>query len=386
MFIILAIIYVVFISLGLPDSVFGVSWPVIHLEFGLPESFGTIYSIVTGICTGVSGVFSGMALRKFGTPIVTVVSIFLTAVGLFGMSFSPNIYIMMLFAIILGFGAGAIDTGLNNYVSLHYKATHMNWLHCFWGVGVTLSPIIMSRFLTGDTGNWRNGYRIITLLQILIAIITIFSLKKWKTYDTIKIEEDSKTKEKVPIKNVLGLFPSIFSLGFYCAVEFMISTWGATYFVNVFGADPSTASKWVSFYFAGIMTGRLVSGFVSMKVNDNNMIRSGAIISAFGMIVLLLPFAYAPILGFFLIGFGFGPIFPSVIHSVPFRFGQKFSADYTGYHMASAYSLGFSISFAFGFIASAVSFKITPYVMLVLISIVFMLNEIVIKKLQKKTI
>lgn len=385
MFLILAVIYIVFISLGLPDSVFGVSWPVIHTEFGLPESFGTIYSIVTGICTGLAGVLSGKVLRKFGTPVVTVVSIIMTAIGLFGMSISPNIYIMMLFAIILGFGAGAIDTGLNNYVSLHYSAKHMNWLHCFWGVGVTVSPLIMSAFLSGETGNWRNGFRVIMLLQIIIAVIALLSVKKWKKQDTIKEDDDeNKTNEKAPLKGINGLFPSILSLGFYCSVEFMISSWGATYFVNVFNADASTASKWVSFYFGGIMLGRLVSGFISMKLNDNNMIRCGAVVSALGMIVLLLPFSVAPMLGFLLIGFGFGPIFPSVIHSVPFRFGKKFSADYTGYHMASAYTVGFSISFIFGFVASGTSFAITPYVMLALITIVFILNEVSIKRINHK--
>ena len=180
MLFLLIIIYIVFISLGLPDSLFGVTWPVIHTEFAIPQSFASIYSIIISVCTGGVSFVAGKLIRKFGTGKVTFFSTLLTVIALFGISISPNIVVMMLFAVILGYGAGAIDTGLNNFVSLHYEARHMNWLHCFWGVGVTISPMIMSGFLGGGEGNWRNGYRVVALMQLAIALLVLFTLSKWK--------------------------------------------------------------------------------------------------------------------------------------------------------------------------------------------------------------
>ena len=180
MLLILAVIYIVFISLGLPDSLFGVAWPVVHNEFGVNESFASVYSIIISVCTGGVSFVSGKLIRKFGTSRVTLVSILLTALGLIGVSLSPNIAVMMLFSVIMGYGAGAIDTGLNNFVSLHYKAQHMNWLHCFWGVGVTVSPLIMSAFLGDDGSQWRKGYVVLAALQLLIGFIVLLSLKKWR--------------------------------------------------------------------------------------------------------------------------------------------------------------------------------------------------------------
>ena len=176
----LIIIYIVFISLGLPDSLFGVSWPVVHLDFGVSESFASIYSIITGVCTGGVSFVAGKLIRRFGTGRVTFYSTLLTVLGMIGISFAPNLLVMMLFAIVLGYGAGAIDTGLNNYVSLHYEARHMNWLHCFWGLGVTISPMIMSMFLGGENRSWRNGYRVVALMQFAIAMIVLATLNKWK--------------------------------------------------------------------------------------------------------------------------------------------------------------------------------------------------------------
>ena len=169
----LIVIYIVFISLGLPDSLFGVAWPVVHLEFGIHQGFASVYGIVTGVCTGGASFVAGWLLRKFGTGKVTFFSILLTVAGLVATSFAPNIVVMMICSVVMGYGAGAIDTGLNNYVALHYEARHMNWLHCCWGLGVTISPIIMSQFLGGETGSWRNGYRIVALLQLSITVIIL---------------------------------------------------------------------------------------------------------------------------------------------------------------------------------------------------------------------
>ena len=261
---ILVVIYIVFISLGLPDSVFGVSWPVLHVEFGIAESFASVYSIIIGACSGGVSFIAGKLLRKFGTANVTFFSILLTALGLIGISLSPNIWVMILCAVVLGYGAGAIDTGLNNYISLHYEARHMSWLHCFWGLGVTISPLIMSIFLNGENGSWRNGYRILSLIQFSIAIIVAFSLKKWKNIEKSNLcKENDEQAEKhgiVDILKIKGALTSILSQGVYCSMEFLIGTWGASFLVNAYDYAPDIAARWVSLYYGGIMIGRLISG------------------------------------------------------------------------------------------------------------------------------
>lgn len=386
MLLILGVIYIVFISLGLPDSVFGVAWPVVHNEFGISESFASVYSIITGICTGGVSFIAGTLIRKFGTAKVTLASILITALGLVGISFSPNIVIMMIFSVILGYGAGAIDTGLNNFVSLHYKAHHMNWLHCFWGIGVTVSPMIMSQFLTGEEGAWRNGYRVIALLQLIIALIVLCTLPKWKgVEEAVEQEEEKSDKGFLDILKIKGVLTGILSLGLYCSMEFLLGTWGATYIVNALSLSPDTAAMWVSLYYGGIMLGRMISGFVSMKLNDNNLIRCGIAVAFVGIIILLLPLGNISLVGLLLIGVGFGPIFPSVLHAVPARFGKEYSADITGYHMGGAYGIGFGMQLIYGFVASKTTFKITPFVLLALCLGLFLVNETTIRKVKNKS-
>lgn len=387
MILILAVIYIVFISLGLPDSLFGVAWPVVHGEFGVSESFASVYSIVISVCTGGVSFLSGRLIRKFGTSKVTFVSILLTAAGLIGISFAPNIVVMMLFSVIMGYGAGAIDTGLNNFVSLHYKAQHMNWLHCFWGVGVTASPLIMSAFLGDDGSQWRQGYKVVALMQLSIAVIVLFSLKKWRTIEKEEQQGESE-KEKTDAKildiiRMKGVLTSVGSLGFYCSMEFLLGTWGATYAVNVFSLPPNEAAKWVSLYYGGIMLGRMIAGFISMKTSDKALIRGGIAVALMGILIFALPLGKISMLGFVLIGIGFGPVFPSVLHSVPERFGNTYSADITGYHMGGAYAIGFTVQMIYGYVASWTTFTITPFVLIGLCAGLFALNEITLKKTKK---
>ena len=387
---ILAVIYVVFISLGLPDSLFGVAWPVVHKDFLVPESFASVYSIITGVCTGGISLIAGKLIRKFGTPNLTFVSILLTACGLLGISFAPNIWVMMICTVVMGYGAGAIDTALNNYISLHYEARHMSWLHCFWGVGVTISPLIMAQFLDGDGGNWRGGYRTIAIMQFCIALLVIFSLKKWKkqdkTADNIIEENTESNKKSVNIFKIKGVITSILSQGLYCSMEFLIGTWGASYLVNSFAASPDVAARWVSLYYGGIMLGRLISGFISIKADDKTLIRGGIITAFVGMLILILPIGTASFVGLLLIGIGFGPIFPSILHSVPDRFGKEYSADITGFHMGGAYAIGFAVQLAFGYIATATTFDITPFVLLTFIILLFVANEITLKLIKSRSL
>ncbi len=386
----LIVIYIAFVSLGFPDSLFGVSWPVVHVEFGIPESFASVYSIITGVCTGGVAFIAGPLLRKFGTGRVTFFSTLLTALGLIGISFAPNIVVMMLCTVIMGYGAGAIDTGLNNFVSLHYKAKHMNWLHCCWGLGVTISPIIMSAFLGGDDV-WRNGYRIVALIQFSIALIILTSLKKWNVQPK-DVAESEPTQKDLPKKSFFdllkekGMVTSILSLGLYCAGEFTIGTWGATYAVNVLAVSPDEAAKWISLYFGGIMVSRIVAGFLSEKLSDNTLITGGMTLAVVGMIVLLLPIGKTALVGLLLIGMGYGPVFPCVLHSVPARFGADYSADITGYHMSGAYGIGFAIQFAYGYIASATTFAITPFVLLAVGLGVIGATAVTLKKLRHKVV
>lgn len=386
---VLVVIYVVFISLGLPDSLLGVAWPVLHGELNVPESFASLFSIIVGICTGGVSFISGSLIRKFGTARVTLASIFVTALGLVGISFAPNIVVMIIFSIILGYGAGAIDTGVNNFVSLHYNASHMNFLHCFWGVGVTVSPMIMSLFLDGETGSWRNGYRVVALLQVLIALSVIFVMKKWlnieknSQQETEGENEESTESGLSAILKMKGVLFSILSLGLYCSMEFICGTWGASYAVNVFGLAPSEAAKWVSLYYGGIMLGRLVSGFVATKLTDNKLIKVGIAFAFIGIAILLLPIGKASLVGLLVMGFGFGPIFPSVLHNIPERFGTKYSADITGYHMGGAYFIGFTSQLIYGFTATSTTFKITGFVLLALCFGVFASNMTALKKIDK---
>lgn len=382
----LVVIYVVFISLGLPDSLFGVAWPVVHTDFGINENFASFYSIITGICTGGVSFIAGKLIRKFGTAVVTFVSTLLTAAGLICISFAPNIVVMMIGAVILCYGAGVIDTGLNNFVSLHYEARHMNWLHAFWGVGVTISPLIMSVFLNGESGSWRNGYRVVALLQLIIAGIIVTALKKWRGVEnkTEITEETQEVSDKsfFELLKIKGVITSVLSQGLYCSMEFLVGTWGASYLVNVYALAPDEAAKWVSLYYGGIMVGRIISGFISIKASDNTMIRGGIAVSLLGIILLILPLGEISFLGLLLIGIGFGPIFPSVLHSVPDRFGSKYSADITGFHMGGAYGIGFGVQLIFGFVATSTTFTITPFVLLALCAGLFAANEITIRKLK----
>ena len=390
MILLLVVIYITFISLGLPDSLFGVAWPLAHVDFGLQESFGSVYSVIIALCTGGVSFFAGPLIKKFGTGLVTAISVVMTAIGLLVISFSPNIYVMMLGSVISGLGAGAIDTGLNNYVSLNYKAIHMNWLHCFWGVGVTISPLIMSVFL--KDGDWQAGYRTISYIQFGISLIVFASLVLWRKYDKKETEEttiDTETKEsaeKITLKRILltpGVITAIISLGFYCSLEFLMGTWGASFLINARGLSADKAAQMVSLYYGGIMLGRFISGIVSLKVNDRNLIRGGVGVLLFGVIMLAIPNTITLYIGMLAIGVGCGPIFPSTLHAVPERFGKELSAHITGYHMGGAYAIGFVMQVVFGYVATATTFAITPYVLIAFVALTILMVEITNNKTRR---
>lgn len=420
MVLLLAVIYLTFISLGLPDSIFGAAWPVMHVDLNVNESFASIYMIITAVCSGGVSFFAGPLIRKFGTGNVTVISVLLTVSGLLIISFANHIAVAIVGSVLLGYGAGAIDTGLNNFVSTHYKASQMNWLHCFWGIGVTVSPLIMSVFL-GDNGDWQGGYRMVAYIQAGIFGVLLLSIPLWRKYDkkelkippvadvsstiestipsvgedaslsgdetdtnvpTASAEKPTKKKKKSAFVRALktrGVPFAILSLGLYCGMEFLLGTWGATYIVNVKYFTPALAARWISIYYGGIMLGRLLSGFLSYKLNDKNLIRLGEAVALVGMLLFALPIGTASLVGLIVIGIGFGPIFPSTLHATPSRFGEELSADITGFQMGGGYAIAWAVQLTFGFVAPATTFAFMPYLLLVLCAALFAITELVNK-------
>lgn len=398
-FLLLIVIYLTFISLGLPDSLFGVSWPIMHINFNLDIGYASLITVLIGLGTVWTSLFAGKLIRKFGTGIVTTVSILFTIVGLVGISFSPNIYVMIVFAIVLGIGAGAIDAALNDYVAKNYKPQHMNWLHSFWGIGVTTSPIIMSRFLVNE--NWRGGYRTIAIIQTAIFIVVFLAFPLWKKVankksttnqlhiDTIAESLISETKnDDIKVKfrpmQVRGLSLVLAMMACYCAIEMIVGVWGATFLISTKNIVAAKAALWVSLYFGGITVGRILSGFLAMKLSDKTLIRCGMAVVVCGTIALALPFSnITTLLGLMLIGLGCAPIFPCTIHATKDRFGSAFSADVVGFQMAAAYVGGGLLQPLFGLIAAKTTFVILPFVLLSLVLIQIILIETLNYKLKK---
>lgn len=369
----LILIYIAFISLGLPDSLLGSAWPVMHNELNVSYSSMGIITMIISFGTIISSLLSNRLTNKLGTRIVTVISVFLTVIALFGFSFSNQFWMLALFAIPYGLGAGAIDAALNNYVALHYKAKHMSWLHCFWGTGAIISPLIMGYALS--TSTWNNGYRIVGFVQLGIALLLLITLPVWKINEAPTREEKKNISilSALKIKGVPFLLIGFFA---YCAAEQTAMQWASTYFVEVIGVTEDRAATFASLFLIGITLGRFVSGFVTEKLGDKKMILIGSTILGLGIITLLLPFnSYiVAIIAFIIIGFGSGPIYPCIIHSTPFNFGKENSGAIIGIQMASAYVGTTFMPPLFGLIGNAIGFKIMPiYLLLFVILMVVMI-------------
>lgn len=371
----LALIYLAFISLGLPDSLLGSAWPLMHLEMGVPISYMGIITMLISGGTIVSSLMSDRLTRKFGTKILTVASVFLTVIALFGFSFANNFSMLIVFAIPYGIGAGAIDAALNNYVALHYKAKHMSWLHCFWGVGTIVSPFVMGYALTSST--WNNGYRIVGFMQLVIAIILLLTLSVWKVNEDVvsTISEDVGLFKALRIKGVPFLL-----LGFlaYCAAETTTMQWASTYFVEVKGISVERAASFASLFYIGITAGRFISGFITDKLGDRKMILLGSSVLIVGILTLAIPsssyeLAFA---SFIIIGLGCAPIYPCIIHSTPYNFGAKNSGVIIGIQMASAYLGATFMPPIFGVLGNASTFAIMPLYLLVFVLLMLVMIEL----------
>lgn len=365
----LIVIYIAFIGLGVPDSLFGTAWPAIYTDLNLPVSWASIVTIIVSCGTITSSLLSSWLISRFGTGKITAVSTLMTALALLGFSCSDSMLWLCLCAIPLGLGAGSIDTALNNYVALHYKASHMNFLHCFYGIGVSLSPYLMSLALS--KGTWEGGYRAVFWFQLAIAALTVLALPLWKK---VRHAQNGEEEEETP--RVLS-FPALMKMPKvrmaclvfigYCALEYTCGTWGSTFLVNAKGAAADTAARMVTFYYVGLALGRFLSGVLAGRLHSRQLVKIGQMIllAAVASLFLPLPFAFCSVSLFF-IGLGNGPIFPNMLHLTPELFGKDLSQAVIGAEMATSY-IGVLLAPAlFGLIAQNVTAALFPVYLLVL--------------------
>ena len=382
----LALIYVCFISLGLPDSLLGSAWPVIYQEIYVPVSFAGIISMIISIGTVISSSISGWLLRKLGTGKMTAISIAMTAVALFGFSVSNRFWMLIVWAIPYGLGAGGVDSVLNNYVALHCKSQHMSWLHCMWGVGASASPYIMS-FSLIKLENWRSGYLIVAVIQIILAFFIFLSLPLWKKTTAPTESNESTSENKLKLKEILtlpGIIPCFLTFFCYCALEMTTSLWASSYLVQNRGISPEIASGFASLFYIGITIGRAINGFLSMKFKDRVLIRLGLGLIGGGILFVFLPFhpTFA-LIGFVIIGLGCAPVYPCIIHMTPELFGREKSQAIMGIQIACAY-LGFCLMPPlFGVLANRIDIALLPIYLSILLVIMASMHEIVVVKTKK---
>lgn len=376
----LMIIYFAFISLGLPDSLLGSAWPAMYHEFSVPVSYAGGISMIIAAGTIVSSLQSDRLTKRFGTGKVTTVSVLMTAVALFGFSVSHSYAALCLWAVPYGLGAGSVDASLNNYVALHYASRHMSWLHCMWGVGASLGPYIMGYALTGGQG-WNMGYRYIATLQIVLTVILMFSLPLWKkqgTDDTGRAD-GKRTPKPLSLRQIIkipGAKEIMITFFCYCALEQTAGLWASSYLVLRQGLPAETAAGFASLFFIGITAGRAFSGFLTMKLNDTQMIRLGQGFILLGILLLLLPFGRVSALaGLIFTGLGCAPVYPSVIHSTPEHFGADKSQAMIGVQMASAYVGTCFMPPVFGFIANHIGVSLFPVYLLAILVLMVTMHE-----------
>lgn len=337
----LAIIYLSFISLGLPDSVLGSAWPLIHVEFGVPVSSMGIISMIISGGTIISSLFSGIVSRRLGTGLTTAISVTMTALALLGFSFSNSLLSMCIIAVPYGIGAGAVDASLNSYVAAHFSSRHMSWLHCFWGLGASISPYIMGACLTGGLG-WRNGYSSISIIQIVLSAIIFSSIPLWKRHRAVVANEQTGDAKKVGLLDAIrirGVILVLISFFAYCAVETTVGLWASTYLVEARGISEETSAAFASLFYIGITAGRFVCGFFSEKLGDKLLIRLGLAVIILGGALIIIPSGsdITALVGLITTGLGCAPIYPSIIHSTPSSFGKENADVIIGIQMASAY-------------------------------------------------
>ena len=378
----LSLIYLAFISLGLPDSLLGSGWPAMHAELNVPVSYMGLVSMVISGGTIISSLMSDRLTRRLGTRWVTVISVFLTVIALLGFSFSNKFAMLIAFAVPFGLGAGAIDAALNNYVALHYKAKHMSWLHCFWGVGTIISPFIMGYAL--KNAEWNSGYRTVGFIQLGIGLLLLITLPVWRVNNKTDIKQQKSVGlvDALKIKGVPFLLTGFFA---YCAAEATSMHWASTYFAEAKGIAADRAANFASLFYIGITCGRFISGFITDKLGDRKMIVSGTCVLICGIVALLLPTVsyFVAAAAFVVIGLGCAPIYPCIIHSTPNNFGAENSGAIIGIQMASAYVGSTFVPPLFGLLGNLTGFSIMPFYLLVFVALMITMTELTFRTTKK---
>ena len=380
----LAVIYLAFVSLGLPDSLLGSAWPVMQTSMGVPSSYAGYVSMTIAFMTIISSLVSPQLIRKFATKWIVIVSIILTVVGLLGFSYSSQYWMLFLFALPYGLGAGSVDASLNHYVANHYSSRVMNFLHCFYGLGAVISPNIMALAL--KYAHWSEGYRWTAFVQIGILAVCILSLPLWKANDLI----DEDAGESAGIKRALkvpGVVLTLIAFFSYCAGEATCFLWTSSYFAGTKeGLSQEMIASFGSLIFGGLMLARLIAGFISNQLGDRKLIRIGLAVEAVGILLIWIPGSqyYTAMIGFLMIGTGMGPIYPSIQHMAPANFGKRYSASVIGLQMASAYIGSTFMPTVFGFIQQNVGIGIMPVYLIVFAVLNFIFLELAYRAIVKK--
>lgn len=383
----LIIIYLSFISLGLPDSLLGSTWPTMYLQLKVPVSYAGIISMVIAVGTIISSLLSDRLTRKMGTGKVTATSVAMTAVALFGFSISNSFWQLCLWAVPYGLGAGSVDASLNNYVALHYKSRHMSWLHCMWGVGASVGPYIMGYVMTNG-GTWNSGYRVISVIQFVLTIILVLSLPMWKGRPVLSGSSEEKEKSEVlslrQVVRIHGVKEILICFFCYCALEQTTGLWASSYLNLHKGVSGEIAAKFAAMFFVGITIGRAVCGFITIKLNDVQMIRLGEALIGVGIVIMLLPLATSfSLIGFVVIGLGCAPIYPCIIHSTPAHFGADRSQAIIGIQMACAYVGICLMPPLFGIIANYITVALLPVYLLVILVLMVIMHEMLLRRLKQ---
>lgn len=382
----IAVIYLAFVSLGLPDSLLGSAWPTMQVSFGVPSSYAGYVSMTIAAMTVLSALVSPALIRRIETRWIVVFSIALTVAGLLGFSFCSEYWMLFLFAIPYGLGAGSVDASLNNYVAIHYPSSVMNFLHCFYGLGAVISPNIMALALR--YAHWNEGYRWTAFVQTAILLVCILSLPLWKRGKAAQSSEE--TKESAGILKTLtvaGVVPTLVAFFAYCAGEGTCFLWTSSYFAGTReGMSAELVAAFGSLIFGGLMLGRLISGFVSDRLGDRRLIRIGILVEFLGILLIALPLKSYPVaaVGFLVAGTGMGPVYPAIQHMTPANFGTKHSAAAIGLQMASAYIGTTFMPMLFGVLQQAVGIWILPLYLALFAAVNFLLLEIAYRQIAKK--
>ena len=382
----LAIIYIAFISLGLPDSMLGAAWPNMHQDLNVPISYAGILSVIIALGTIVSSLGSDYITKKLGTGKVTAFSVLITALSLLGFYLSHNFLLLCFIAIPYGLGAGAIDAALNNYVAINYKSKHMSWLHCMWGIGSTLGPYAMG-FALINNQPWNNGYLYIFIVQIILSFVLFFTLPLWKK-NNINTDSTNKSIKPITIKEIFttkGIFAVIITFFCYCALEQTTILWASSYLVDNNSINESLAASLGSLFVLGLTIGRFICGFITSKLSDKSLNRLGFLLITIGVLFMLINInSMITFISIIFIGFGCAPIYPCIIHSTPEYFGKEKSQSIIGIQMASAYLGVLAMPSLFGIIANHIDIKLLPYYLLILLIIMVLSHEILIQIIKRK--